>query len=145
MGMVIDPKSDTLTNVMIEYTIGIRTAVRHLLVEDSYKEIVASGKELVKAAIIIDSITNKTPEEYKSSVVEFDSKVASYLQVIKSAFENDAKNKELEKEYTNLRNEILSEQTATISHLNETLEILKTNNLTELDRLMTRLENLKCK
>jgi hypothetical protein len=145
MGMVLDPESDTLTNEMIEYTVGIRAAVKKLLVEESYKDIVKSGKELVKAAIVVDSIHNKTSDEYKSSVVEFDSKVASYLSVIKFAFRTQKENLELQAEYDNWRSTIIDDQNAENAPLIERLEVLKTDNLTELDKLMTRLENLKCK
>lgn len=145
MGMVLDPVSDTLTSEMIEYTVGIRAAVRNLLVEESYKEIVKSGKELVKSAIVVDSIHEKNSEEYKSSVKDFDSKVASYLNVIKHAFQTQRENLELEAEYENLRDAIIHDQNAEIAPLIERLETLKTNNLNELDRLMTRLANLKCK
>jgi hypothetical protein len=103
MGMVIDPNSDTLTNEMIEYTVGIRAAVRHLLVEESYKDIVQSGKELVKAAIVVDSINDRNSEAYKSSVTNFDSRVASYLYKIKHAFQTQKENLELEAEYNNLQ------------------------------------------
>jgi len=145
MGMVLDPKSDTLTNEMIEYTMGIRTVVRHLLVQESYKEIVASGKEFVKAAIIVDSIKDKNSVAYESSVKDFDSKVAYYLNEIKHALEKQTENAEIEEECDILRDKIVNEQTARNSSLIERLEILISNNLTELDRPMTKLANLKCK
>lgn len=144
-GMVLDPVSDTLTIQMIEYTVGIRDAVRKLIVEQSYKDIVQSGKELVKAAIVVDSIRDKTSDAYKSSVAEFESKVGSYLTEIKYAFQTERENRELETEYNKLRDAIIKEQDAEIVPLIERLEVLKSEKLTELDKLMTRLENLKCK
>ena len=140
MGMCFNPESDSLTNNMTEYTIAIRIIVKHLLVDESFKTIVKSGQELVKAVITVESISNKDFD-----VFYFESNDKSYLNAIEHVFQTESENMGLQAENNVLRNIILKEQNAEIAPLIARVEILKFENISELDMLMARLEKLKYK